>query len=765
MKYATVRRLVASLVLISSVIQATAQTKRAPSKTTTAATQKTQAAPKCAGGWSGVVSFKKTLQDALDSDEPGIRNAMDRIIHKTSRNYDYTGRAVVDGTNPQSAVVNTKVTMTDRDLSWGQEKVFDSCNSREAGHWFIIEGNDDKQTEAQVSGPARSFNLYVDEMSGSYGFSLQFPDAQGVYKREEHVRRTGHCQPKNNEPFDRSTNEPTKIEGERLSISGEKVDPNNPDTIVGSKIWGGGTGEVKGFIYEVSWRFSRCPGKLMITDLKFEHPKYPDPDDWKEISEVTGTIDGNRIKVTATVLNMAMDTKFADLKVSETYKGDKYNGSRPDEPLPEGEVSLRLEAGEERKVGVVWDSEGQSWFDDGRPHLMHRIKAELEENGQKKDEKEKPVNIAPKPLVLVNGVWENHEIWEPLYQNLLTMNHSYRWKAFPVGSGNKFPLGSGNAFLSGSPAVSIYENADRLAKYVKYVQDDMNAWHVDMVAHTTGGLVARLYLHKLMPSVADARPLVKHLVMLGTPNGGIKCADVFAGKLNTFKETLQPVKEFTNDEMLRFNQYVVNTGGTKISALAGNPVPVICGGFDWNDGFVTVKSAHFGVSDVGQANDLTYQLVDAKNFGQFVKPHLVTGPKGMYPIPVKNDPTDIDRWKVNSIVKSEWGFRNVAYMPESEQPFAKELRLAPKASVELEVPVDTAPNFGITFMAPQSVSATLINAQGVVVSRSGPDSPLAGSMFRTLFTKNAVTSGVWKLRIENSSDQEQVFGGFGWSIR
>ncbi len=763
MKHATVRSIAALLILFSTFLHVTAQSKRTQPKSPVS--QKTRSAEKCAGGWSGVVSFKKTLQDSLDSDEPGIRKSIDRIIHKTSRNYAYTARAVVDGTNPQSAVVSTKVSMTDQDLSWGQEKVFDTCNSREAGHWFIIEGNDDRQTEAQVTGPAKSFNLYVDEMGGTYGFSLQFPDAPGTYKREEHVKRSGHCQPKNNEPFDRSTNEPTKIEGERMSVSGEKVDPKNPDTLAGSKIWGDGSGEVKGFIYEVSWRFTRCPGKLLITDLKFEHPKYPNPDDWKQIPDVTGTIDGNRIRVTATVLNMSMETKFADLKVAETYKGDKWNGARPDEPLPEGEVSLRLEGGEERDVELIWDSEGQSWFDDGRPHLLHRIKAELSENGQKKDEKEKPLNIAPKPLVLVNGVWENHEVWEPLYQNLLTEGHSYQWKARPVGENNKFPLGSGNAFLSGSPAATIYENADRLAKFVTYVQDDMNAWHVDMAAHTTGGLVARLYLHKLMPAVSDARPLVKHLVMLGTPNGGIKCADVFAGKLKMFKETLQPLKEFTNDEMLRFNQYVVNNGGTKVSALAGNPVPVICGGFDWNDGFVTVKSAQYGISDVGQANDLTNQLVDAKNFGNFVKPHLVTGPKGTYPLPVKNDPTDIDRWKIESLAAPTVMFVNAAYAPEAQQPFAAGMKLAPNASVEVEVPVETAPNFGITFMAPRSVSATLINAQGVVVGRNGPDSPLAGSMFRTLFTKNAVASGVWKLRLENTSDEEKVFGAFGWSIR
>lgn len=797
------RRVFVYLVLLAithaGVLTAPAQTRRTAAPRTVAASQPKQTSTRCNGGWSGIVTFKKTLKDSLESDDPGIRKAMDRIKHKTSRDYEYAGRAVVEnGSDVQKAVANTNVKFTDTDLDWGQEKVFDTCNSRESGHWFIIEGTDDKQTQAMATGSAKSFYLHVDESAGTYGFNMKFPDANGTYKREQHTKRSGHCQAKNNEPYDKSENEPTKIEGESFSIDSEKINPNNPDTLSGSKIWGDdGKGQVRTFIYEVSWRFSRCPGKLLITDLKFEHPKFPNFEDWKEIEEKSATIDGNRVKVKAKVLNMAGETKYADLKIVETYKGDKWNGSRPNEQIPNAESSFRIEPGEEKEFEFIWDTEGQSWFDDARPHLLHRLKAELSENGQTKGEKEKPLNIAPKPLILVHGLWSDYREWVPLYQNLLTLGHSYNWKAYAVGEKPEHGVMSmGKLGDPNASSASVYDNADQLARYVKFAQQDSNAWHVDMVAHSSGGLVARLYLHKLMPNVPDARPQVKHLVMLGTPNGGVPCLDVWANRFDAFKND-KAARELTNDEMLNFNKYVVNTGGTKLSALAGNSVPVVCGGLEWNDGLVTVKSAQYGVTDVGQSNDLHHQLVDGKNFGNFVKPHIVTGPSRTYPIAVKNDPADWRRWQVDNSATggpTPAGSAQNLFVPavdrvadavfdtnsaaaggpnateielswtlRANDSFSKQLKLAPKQTVEIELPVEAASNLGVTFFAPPSVSVSLVNDSGLVVGKSKAGSAFADSMFRSLFAWKPFGAGVWKLRGENTADVEQVFVGYAWT--
>lgn len=173
----------------------------------------------------------------------------------------------------------------------------------------------------------------------------------------------------------------------------------------------------------------KCGAPLRLTDLKFEDMKFPNWNDWKAITEQTGTVDGNLVKIKAKVLNASGETKFADVKFKETYKGDKWDGAKPDAPLDDSIVSVKLEPGEEKEVELIWDSSGYSWFDDGRPRLVQRIKAELEENGKKTDEMTKNLKVAPKPVVLVHGLWSNWKAWET-WQNILTTSHSYDWKAF-----------------------------------------------------------------------------------------------------------------------------------------------------------------------------------------------------------------------------------------------------------------------------------------------------------------------------------------------
>src|SRR5712664_3161586 len=84
--------------LLGGIVAINAQTRRSSARQRTPAkldqkVSNNRSPTKCAGGWTGVVTYRKTLKDSFQSDEPGIRKSIDRIIHRTSRSYDYTGRA------------------------------------------------------------------------------------------------------------------------------------------------------------------------------------------------------------------------------------------------------------------------------------------------------------------------------------------------------------------------------------------------------------------------------------------------------------------------------------------------------------------------------------------------------------------------------------------------------------------------------------------------------------------------------------------------
>jgi|CXWL01.1.fsa_nt_gi hypothetical protein len=763
------KHLVSWLVFSSIVLSSTAAfSQKIPQPTGTSGTWR-QAKPVCQGGWSGYVSFSKVLQDSLKSDEPGIRKAKDRIIHETSRDYQYIARAIVNGDDPKEPIVTTHVNFVDKASNWGMEKVFDTCNSTEAGHWFIIEGDDRRLTEGRLKAPARSFNLSVDELAGTYGFSLLFPSATGRFVREEHVKRSGHCQAKNNEPWDRLTDEPVKIDGESVSIHGEKIDQNNPEFLSGSKTWTSSTPGVKSFTYTVNWRFKRCVENLLITEYKLEHPKFPKFDDWQQIVPEVGTIDGNRVKIKAKVANLSAEDKYAVLSFKETYKGDRWNGASPDELLPDAEIGVRFEAGEEREFELDWDTDGQSWFDDGRPHLLHRIKAEVKEEGKLKDTRTESIKIAPKPLVLAHGIfgtWNAFEMW----QNLLTLTHSYDWKAYAVGEkAEQGIMDFGKKTLPMKESKSIAQNARELAKYVNYARENSNAWHVDIVGHSLGGLASRFYINSYMPDSPDGKPVAKHLVMLGTPNGGSPCAGVMDTVWDLVGETPLMLREIAPDKMQLFNSVVRDRKRVKFSALAGNPLPVMCGKLGWNDGMSSVESATLGVEDKATSRDIHKNLVSGRNFNNFVKPHLISGPKKTYPIPVVPGPEGIDKYKVSSLYNNgrEYAkllFASASYGESEINAIKKEGKIAGGATVEIDIPVTAAQNFGLTFMADASVSAYLVNERRVVVDKDEAGTETAEGEFRLLYYPNSVAAGTWKIRLKNTSSVEQIFAAVGWSI-
>jgi pimeloyl-ACP methyl ester carboxylesterase len=544
---------------------------------------------------------------------------------KFEMNYRYKASVAVleDKTTPGS---NIGKAFIEHRFSSVDQTTAEEQNSCDKGKtWRVMKGVFETKTETKGQASNQPAMAYIAVNSdGSYSVGISLPQIQGVMKGEEKSSYSGQCQPKEGKNVT-MPDTPTTIQGNSMNTDGShRIDPKNANNLSGS--W---TQTLGNSTETITWNLQKCGGQLRITDIQFEDMKFPNWNDWQEITEQRGTIDGNFVKIKAKVLNTSPETKYADVCFKETYKGDKWDGARPDAPLEDSVRSVRIDANSEETVEMVFDSAGYAWFDDGRPRLVQRIKAELEENGKKIDEKTENLKVAPKPVVLVHGLWSNWKAFEA-WQNILTISHSYDWKAFPVGEKpEKGVMNTGKEFMSSEQTNSIAENAYQLSNYIEYAQTDRNAWHVDLVAHSMGGLILRWYIDQLMKNYTETpRPRVAHLVMLGTPNMGSPCADVMDLTFDILGKQVEAVRQLRTDYVENFNKVHTQRKGVKFSSLAGNPLPMTCKWEGEGDGVVTTKSAHWAIKDTGISNSIHTDLTGTKDFSNFVKPRLAIGPKG-----------------------------------------------------------------------------------------------------------------------------------------
>jgi pimeloyl-ACP methyl ester carboxylesterase len=711
---------------------------------------KKPAAGKCSGAWTGNITYTRTqsMNETKTTQRVSNRGKDTRTMEMR---YNYKASVAVlesperNGTNIGKANIDHSFVSTDKT----EAREENSCDQGKT--WNVMFGEFESKSEArgQASGVEANVSVGVND-DGTYAVSVGIPPIQGILKGEEKASFSGQCKPKEGKTHTMPST-PTTIDGNSLTSDGrDRVDPRDPNSLSGSYTLSG-----SGLSETITWNLRKCGAPLRITDLQFEDMKFPNWNDWRAIVEQRGTIDGNLVKIKAKVLNESGETKYADVRFKETYKGDKWDGARPDADLKDDVIGVRVDANSEQTVELVWDSSGYAWFDDGRPRLLQRIKAELEENNKKVDEMTKNLKVAPKPLVLVHGLWSSWRAWES-WQNILTTSHSYDWKAYPVGEKpEKGLMNTGGSFLSTQKTNSIGQNADELGKYIKYAQEDRNAWHVDIVAHSMGGLISRYHIaQQMVPNTPeDPRPKVSHLIMLGTPNLGSPCADVMNVAFEMLGENVEAVRQLRQDQVANFNRVNIARKGVKFSALAGNPLPTMCKEVVWNDGVVPVASAKWKIKDNAESKSLHTDLAGTSDFSSFVKPRLAIGPKGDH-MPEAPDASQYTGIYTHS---RNYGasFAADEIVPATvTAPFAKSVTLDAKRSIEIDVPVESAANFGVTFMADPKISVTLIDASGAIVGKNLAGSPESRGWFRSVFFDKPVTAGVWKLRLENTGDLE-----------
>ena len=700
-------------------------------------------AAQCSSGWAGTIQYSRNQSNSNAKTEQRVTGKGTETTN-WSMTYDYVAQVSVRPAAEADDSIG-KATISLTSVSTETKSAQDRYICPHERTPRAMSGSFISKTETRGNGAGLEADVHVGlDSDGTYRVSVGLPDIQGTVSGSNSSSYSGQCTPK--QGVNQSIADvPTTITGYTFSSSGQdRVLTSDPDRLSGSY-----SASAYGVTETLKWNLRRCGGALRLIDVKFEDMRFPTWEAWQEISEQKGTIDGNIVRVTATVANDGPDEKSATIKFRETYKGDKWDSAKPDSLL--NELSVLVPAGEQREVSFKWDSSGYAWYDDGRPRLVQRIRTELEDAGKKVDDKTQNLKVAPKPLVLVHGLWSTWNAWEA-WQNILTTSHSYDWKAFPVGEKPEHGrMRTGEKLANTEPTNTIAQNAVELGLYVKYAQQDRNAWHVDIVAHSMGGLISRRYIHATMPTYPDGKPQVAHLVMLGTPNMGSRCADIISAPLETAGRSMDALRELRPSVVAQFNAVHTERKGVEFSVLAGNPLPAVCYMYDENDSVVTVPSATWAIADTEQQSVLHTDMATAEVFSSFAKPRLAIGPARQKPI--KLSALDATAFSLDAAEQTD------AFTPD----FSKIVKLAPGQTLNVELPVKTASDFGMTFIAASRVSASVSDDHGAIVGENLKDTPAAGQLFRSIYAKRAVAAGTWTLMLRNDEPAEQEVVLSTWS--
>ena len=697
----------------------------------------------CKGGWSGVINYSQTLDDSGSENNKSERGESSK---QWSRNINYQGTMIVDGSDPKAVATNGTVNLTDVKRENDVEKSIDRCSAWKPEHEYVWDRKLEEIRTGSGSGAAESFFLYVDEARGTYKLSFTLPDVPGKYNREEHVTRSGWCQPKNNEPIDFSESNTDPIKGGGGTAENQKIDPSQPDVLEGSRTIDindkNSTSSHKAPVITFSWRLRRCPPPLMITDVKFYHLNFPSPNTWEEVDNRLNhyTIDGNDVKIVATIVNLSGAKKSATVN---------FKDLTDNKDLPEASVPASFEPHEEKQVEYIWDTSGYAWKESSPEN--YAVNSRNIEVRVPDDRKSEAIFIYPKPVVLIPGMWSKPEKFVYLASYFKNENVPWATVVPPV--------------LIKKTAAS---NAQIIDKSVREIQERVNAWHVDLVAHSTGGLMARAYVDGLMPTQYDNRPTALHLVMLGTPNLGTPCSTgVSTVMTKIFNRNEEAFDEISPKNMLTFNERVTRRNGTKFLAVVSKAYTPTCQLDEAGDGIVPWISAVYKSKTYAYTNSSHEDMGGDRTVFPHVRKWLALTPStnfapdnsagwqnfGGNHLAGNNEEPSSDSF--GAVFRpASFQTTNFPTSVDDEPNFATGILLAANQSSEIEIPVTNGSRFSLILYAPPSVSATLLDERGEIVGRNLAGSPEAAQIFRTITVKKPFNNGKWKLRLENREKTE-----------
>jgi hypothetical protein len=740
--FTTIKQFITVMILLSLSLSGLAQTKRTAPKPA-----KTTARQTCNGGWSGVVSYRKILKKSRDyGKKKNIARGETHI--KYLRDYEYVGKLFVSASQTlHSFHTMGRTVLKDREADWKRYEQVEDCAGDRVNKQQVQWSETINDLVKDAFGEEKAdFNLQVDESSSTYTFGFRFAEMSGTENRVDKVIKGGWCSARLNEGSDNNRKNQVTIEGEQFNYDEGKINPKTPNEITGSKIWDTGTPDVPGFTYDVSWTFRRCGSPLIITEVELFQPVHPSINNWKKIEKGNYTIDGNFVKVVAKVANISGEAKTVPIEFRE---------SKENIILPEGKMPITVAANQEKEIVYLWDTSGYAWKESGdlnQPEINRQIEVKIPD-----DTKTENVEVRPKPVIVIPGFWTEKTSFSSFmsyFENL----KSTHWAVDYARVLN---------------SKSAAENAPEVAKRIKEMQERTNAWHVDLVGHSTGGLTGRVYIHSLMGQLADGKPTVTNFVMVATPNKGTPCSigvDTIFSRF--FNKSGEAYREITYKNMQEFNRKITARQGTKFYALVGHGYNKTCQMTTPGDGIVPAGSALWESRDFVKTHKYTpapstheFILGQTSNM-KVIHQWLAISPKGNHKPDGEGLTGGLRKESFDEFHPQQTNFgasfqrvsfqetTQLANAEDIEPTFGTGVKLKPNQLTEIETPVTAGKRIAFNMIAPKNVSITLLDANSTIVGKNLPGTPEAAAAFRLLSVDTPFQKGTWKLKLESKETEE-----------
>ena len=447
-------------------------------------------------------------------------------------------------------------------------------------------------------------------------------------------------------------------------------------------------------------------GCKVCLDLQTQTKQFPNPDLW--VSTSNEIIDGNPLRMTATVTNN--DSRTRSVSVRFLVDG---------QPIGADENITTLQPAEHVSLEELWDTNGKAWLN-GLAAGPHQLSAEMAyEDGIPMVRQTIEMKVTPRPVVLVHGMNSDASTWSA-YQGFLSAANP-GWKAYAVDTMDTSSLVPN----------TVAENAAKEAAFIDNVQRTNNAWQVDLVAHSMGGLISRSYIQNLMPSPGGVRA-VDRLIMLGTPNGGSPCADLF---------TVPMTFELRSDVVAFFNYRTQDHKGVPFSEATGYHLPFTCSAPLAGDDVVPLLTATIGVTDVQQFDIAHTAMTGSPElFTQFVLPRL----NGM-PVPA---PLAAPSAAASAAPAAADGLTSDDTYPQLVADIEDTVQPGETTSVPFEVPAGTT-DIGTTVLATGDVEVRLVrHHDDMPMATIDVDPAQIGITYRST-ALHAPTAGQWRVEAVN----------------